>query len=186
MVKTFPCPSLKCWNYDHEACICFLNSSAGCVDLLENHKMINANITNDVFATTKKDEEVFIPNTVNSRTKYDDDNSKFVTSCEFNHCGMTYKVNFTTLTASFWISQEKDDIEDLVIIDPSGVSLNLVRANSNIKLLFHVNYDTIITLTPEPTQSNPQLFQPQLFQPQRVLPVSSIRSSQWKFLEAYS
>ena len=35
------------------------------------------------------------------------------------------------------------------MVDSNGNSLNLVRADENIKLVFHVSYDTLITLTPE-------------------------------------
>ena len=69
---------------------------AGCVDLSGNHDGITAKFTNDVFATIKKDEEVFIPQTVNSKTKYDENISKFVINCEFNHCGLEYEVFETT------------------------------------------------------------------------------------------
>jgi hypothetical protein len=69
---------------------------AGCVDLSGNHDGITAKFTNDVFATTKKDEEVFSPQNVNSKTKYDDNISKFVISCEFNDCGLEYEISDKT------------------------------------------------------------------------------------------
>jgi hypothetical protein len=53
------------------------------------------------------------------------------------------------LTATFWISQEKDKIEDLIVVASNGNSFNLIRADANIKLFFHVSYDTLITLTPQ-------------------------------------